>query len=150
MCGDEESVAQRQILIVDNDPIVALVTARGLQRLLAPNVHVTTMSSAGDARLHCLRETIDLLIIDPNPQSQATTALITMLHTNHPAVAVLVLTAYDTPRLRKQMQALGVEHYVAKPLELHQLAAAVCALLGMPSVLSDGQPILYQPADVGG
>ena len=36
-----------------------------------------------------------------------------------------LLTAYDTPRLRKQMHALGVRGYLAKPVELHELGALV-------------------------
>jgi DNA-binding NarL/FixJ family response regulator len=134
-------MAQRHILIVDHDPVAALVSAQGLQRLLAPDVQVTTAPSVSSAWLHCLREPTDLLIIDPSPQIQAATALITMLHANYPAVPVLVLTAYDTPRLQKQMQALGVQHYVAKPVEIRQLATTVSLLFEAPAVLSDQQRI---------
>ena len=141
-------MAQQQILIVDSDPVAALVTARGLQRLLAPNVQATTAPSVNAAQLHYRREAIDLLIIDPTPQVQAASALITMLHTDYPAVAVLVLTADDTPRLRKQMQVLGVQHYVAKPVELNQLATTVRMLFEMPTVLSDQRRIPCQPADI--
>ena len=130
-------MAQLQILIVDSDPVAALVSARGLQRLLAPDVQVTTAPSVDAAWRHCRHEPIDLLIIDPNPQTQATTALITMLRSDYPAVAVLVFPAYDTPRLQKQMRALGVQHYVAKPVELRQLATTVRLLFEMPPVLSD-------------
>ncbi len=121
-------MVQRHILIVDSDPVAALVTARGLQRLLALDVRVATASPASIAQRH---EPIDLLIIDPDLQFQEATALIGLLRTDLPAVEVLALVARDTPRLRKQMLALGVQHYIAKPVELHHLAGVVRALLGM-------------------
>jgi len=47
------------------------------------------------------------------------------LHADRPEVPVLVLTAYDTPRLRTQMRALGVQHYLAKPVDLQDLGKSV-------------------------
>jgi two-component system, OmpR family, response regulator len=140
-------MAQIHILIVDSDPVAALVSTRGLQRLLAPDVQVTTAPSVDAAWRHCLRKPIDLLIIDPNPHTQASTALITMLRADYPAVAVLVFPAYDTPRLRKQMRALGVQHYIAKPVELRQLATTVRLLFETPLAPSDQQRTCYSPSD---
>jgi DNA-binding NarL/FixJ family response regulator len=124
------------ILIVDNDPIVALVTQRGLERLLAADVEVTIAPSPGAAWLRCLRNTIDLVIVDPGPQSRSTVALIKALHEERPQVPVLALTAYDTPRLRSQLRSLGVQHYLAKPIELQDLAQTVRTALGMEGPVS--------------
>jgi DNA-binding NarL/FixJ family response regulator len=137
-------LSQQHIFIVDSDPVAALVTARGLQRLLAPDVQVTTVLSGGGDQLHALREPIDMLVIDPNPQIQEAAALIAALRAARPTMTVLVLAAYDTPGVRKQMQALGVQHYVAKPVEIYQLAATVRALLGMPAALP-AQPLTLSP-----
>jgi response regulator RpfG family c-di-GMP phosphodiesterase len=38
---------------------------------------------------------------------------------------MLVLTAYDSPLLRIQMQSLGVQHYLAKPVDLLDLEQVV-------------------------
>jgi len=113
-----------KILICDSDPAAALVTQHGLQRL-QPDSEVTTATSASDAWLRCLHESIDLLIIDPNPANGASSALIKALRTDRPDTDVLVLTAYDTPRLRTQMRALGVAHYLAKPVDLRELGHEV-------------------------
>ena len=121
-------MAPARILIFDADPAAALVTQHGLQRL-QPGAEVTSVPSASDAWLHCLHQPVDLLIIDPTPANSASSALIKALHTERPDTAVLVLTAYDTPRLRSQMRALGVSHYLAKPLELHELGREVGLLL---------------------
>jgi two-component system, OmpR family, response regulator len=116
---------QRQILIVDSDPSAALVTQRGLQMLLGGAAHVELASSPGAAWLRCVRDGVDLLIVDPSPQSRGASALIKALHEERPSIAVLVLTAYDTPRLRNQMRALGVRHYLAKPTDLLDLQQSV-------------------------
>jgi DNA-binding response OmpR family regulator len=117
-----------KILIFDGDPAAALVTQHGLQRL-QPNSEVLTATSAGDAWLSCLHQSIDLLIIDPSPANSASSALIKALRTDRPDTDVLVLTAYDTPRLRAQMRALGVVHYLAKPVDLRELGHEVGLLI---------------------
>ncbi len=121
-------MATAKILIFDSDPAAALVTQHGLQRL-QPGTEVTTATSAGDAWLSCLHQSVDLLIIDPSPANSAASALIKALRTDRPNTDVLVLTAYDTPRLRTQMRALGVEHYLAKPVDLRELAHEVGLLM---------------------
>jgi two-component system, OmpR family, response regulator len=117
-----------KILIFDSDPAAALVTQHGLQRL-QPGTEVTTATSAGDAWLSCLHDSVDLLIIDPNPANSASSTLIKVLRTDRPHTDVLVLTAYDTPRLRAQMRALGVVHYLAKPVDLRELGHEVGLLI---------------------
>jgi len=117
-----------KILIFDSDPAAALVTQHGLQRL-QPSTQVTTATSAGDAWLSCLHQSVDLLIIDPNPANSASSALIKALRIDRPDTDVLVLTAYDTPRLRAQMRTLGVAHYLAKPVDLRELGQKVGLLI---------------------
>jgi two-component system, OmpR family, response regulator len=113
------------VLIVDGDPTAALVTQRGLQRLLDTGADVQIAPTPGAAWLHCLREHIDVVIIDPNPDHGPASALLKALHADRPDVPVVVLTAYDTPRLRSQMRALGVRSYLAKPVDIEELGQAV-------------------------
>lgn len=115
----------RHIEIVDSDPTAALVTQRGLQILLNADAEVTVAPSPDAAWLHCMENAVDLLIVDPNPQSRAATSLVRALRAYRPQIPVLVLTAYDTPRLRSQMQTLGVQHYLAKPIDLLDLKQVV-------------------------
>ena len=121
-------MAPARILIFDSDPAAALVTQHGLQRL-QPGAEVTTVPSAGEAWLHCLHDRVDLLIIDPTPANSAAAGLIKALRAERPNTVVLVLTAYDTPRLRSQMRMLGVDHYLAKPLDLRELGREVGLLI---------------------
>ncbi len=120
-CG----AAVSHIIIVDDDPTAALVTQRGLQHILGSGTVVEQAPSAGAVWLACARGGIDLVIIDPGGRDQSGVMLIKALHHEHPGLTVLVLTAYDTPRLRKQMAALGVRGYLAKPVGLAELGALV-------------------------
>jgi len=61
------------------------------------------------------------------------------VRTFRPSIPVLVLTAYDTPGLRAKMRDLGVDKYVAKPIDLHDLLPVVTsALASLPPRLSPG------------
>jgi two-component system OmpR family response regulator len=126
------SAAVRHILIVDSEPAAALVTQRGLQRWLGPDVDVAIVP-AGVAWLRCLREPIDLVIIDPAPQDRAASALLKALREQCPKIALMVLTAYDTVGLRTQMRRLGVHQYLAKPATLDHLVQAVRVASGLES-----------------
>ncbi len=121
----------QHILVVDNDPVAAMVTQQGLQRLLGKDVEVALAPSPGAAWLRCMREAVDLLIVDPSPPSRAAAALIKALHDERPHIPVVVLTAYDTPRLRAQMKRLGVRHYLAKPVGLAELKNTVSGVLAL-------------------
>lgn len=118
-----------QILIVDSDPTAALVTQRGLQRVLESSAAVEIAPTPRAAWLRCLCEPVDMVIIDPNPEAGAAAALVKALHTDRPSIDVMVLTAYDTPRLRAQMRTLGVKSYLAKPVDLADLGHAVRTLI---------------------
>ena len=119
----------QHILVVDSDPVAAMVTQQGLQLLLGKDVEVSLAPSPGAAWLRCMRESVDLLIVDPSPPGRAAAALIKALHDERPHIPVVVLTAYDTPRLRSQMKRMGVRHYLAKPVELAELKNTVSGVL---------------------
>jgi DNA-binding response OmpR family regulator len=124
------------IAIVDSDPTVALVTQRGIERMLSVGVDVVVVPSPNAAKDYCLGNNVDLLIIDPGAQSQGTVAMLKSLHDQRPQVMVLALTAYDTPRLRTQLRQAGVVHYLAKPVEIHDLAQKVRAVLGIDGAVA--------------
>ncbi len=83
----------QHILVVDNDPVAAMVTQQGLQLLLGKDVEVSLAPSPGAAWLRCMRESVDLLIVDPSPPGRAAAALIKALHDERPHIPVVVLTA---------------------------------------------------------
>ena len=119
------------MLIVDSDAAAALVTQRGLQAAFGTAAEVTIAPSAGSAWLQCRRTNFDLVIVDPSPPDRAAGVLVKALRTERPDITVLVLAAMDTPGLRREMRALGVRHYFAKPLMIRELERGVRAALGL-------------------
>jgi DNA-binding NarL/FixJ family response regulator len=126
-----------QILIVDSYPPAALMTQHGFQRLLGPEAIVLIARSPGAAWLHCVRQRVDLLIVDPTLQNLAAMALLKAVREDQPQTAIMVLAAYDTPGLRHQMEAFSIRHYQAKPIMVSDLAAAVRVAVRMGPVRGD-------------
>lgn len=122
-----------RILILDNDRSASLITQRGLERAGATSVTTVTLPDA--AWRHALAHGLDLIIIDPGPIEQAAIGLLRALKVRYPHLPIIVLTAYDTPRLRQAMRKLNVNAYLAKPTELPMVASAVnSALQSYPMV----------------
>ncbi len=129
----------RYIRIVDNDPAAALVTQLGLQSRLKNGFEVAIATSHEPDQRYTIHSEffIDLVIVDPGAQSQAATRLVKSLQTSCPQTPVLVLTAYDSPRLRAQMRLLGIEYYLAKPIDLDDLERVVRVVLDTAQSTAD-------------
>lgn len=119
----------RQISIYDADPAAALITQRGLQTLLGERYDIVVAPTPNAAWLACAAGQVDLLIVDPSPYSSGVLSLLRAVNAYRPVIPILVLTAYDTPGLRVKMRDLGVERYVAKPIELRELLPIVLTAL---------------------
>jgi DNA-binding NarL/FixJ family response regulator len=119
----------RRVLIVDQDTTVALVTQHSLQAMLGKSAKIGMVSSARSAWVQCQHGEVDLVVIDPAPNDLAATLLMQELHEQYPKLPMIVLTAYDTPRLRAEMRALGVRYYLAKPALLRELERDIRAEL---------------------
>lgn len=119
------------VLIIDRDLPAALVTQRGLQRAVGASVDVDATPASAASWLRPGHAPLDLLILDPAPDSRAAAGLIKALRKLRPGLPVLVLTAYDTPRLRREMNELGVRDYLAKPVDLPELERRVRSMLGL-------------------
>jgi DNA-binding response OmpR family regulator len=122
-------MAPRQIHIVDDDPVAALITQRGLQTLLSGRSSVTVDPTPNAAWMACASYSVDLLIVDPSPHVSGVISLLRAVRTFRPSIPVLVLTAYDTPGLRAKIRGLGIDRYVAKPVDLQELLPTVSAAL---------------------
>ncbi len=143
--GKRLDMSLRRIFIIDVDPSAALVTQHGLQMLLGSDAEVSIAASADEALQYCKKGLVDLLIVDPRPHLPMI-ALLQALQAELPDLPVLVLTAYDTPRLRAQMRAYGVRHYLAKPVDLHDLRQMVHDMLVKISS-ANGHTVTPAPTD---
>jgi DNA-binding response OmpR family regulator len=119
----------RQIEICDDDQVAALITQRGLQRLLGDRYAISISPTPNAAWLACAHGNVDLLIVDPGSAGNSAGALVRAMHAFRPMTPILVLTAYDTPGLRTRMRDLGVSYYAAKPIDFKDLLPMVTSAL---------------------
>jgi DNA-binding response OmpR family regulator len=116
-------------LILDNDPAAASVTTHGLSRALGDTAEILAVNSADEAWAECQERPVSLLIVDPILAHQQISNIVGLVRNKFPRTEVLVLASHDTPRVRRAMRALGVNHYLAKPIDLPSITAEVRALL---------------------
>lgn len=117
------------ILLVDPDAGAAQVT-RALVARAVPDARLTLEPDALRAaqRLQSIRP--EVLIVDPSPAPFAGLELIRGAAALQPAVKIIVLTSQPTLGLRRQMDELGVAHYLEKPAPLS--IAALRAMFTRP------------------
>jgi DNA-binding NtrC family response regulator len=117
------------ILILDHDSAAANVTSLGLKHAFGTNAQVIIAHSPKTARHVYATQPIDMVIIDPLALATEMLRLLTDLQQNYPEIILLVLTSYDTPRARRQLSDLGIQHYLAKPIDLATVLPTVNQLL---------------------
>ena len=119
----------RQILCVDDDPVVLLTNAGLLERL----GYVVTSVDNGEQALAVLGTDparFDLVVTDHNMPGLSGLDLARVLATRAPALPVLICSGYIDADLCRQADALGVRGLVRKQYTVDDLGAAVQRALG--------------------
>lgn len=115
------------ILLVEDNAINQLVAKRLLER----RGHAVTAVDSGQAALEMLRETsYDCVLMDvemPGLNGLETLAMLRDATKFGPtaAVPVVALTAHAVKGYRERMLAAGFDDYVAKPIDMRELTAAL-------------------------
>lgn len=113
------------VLIYDPDVVAAFVTQRGLQTLLGSEWIVDVVYPLNEVWRRCAQSAIDALIVDPGPSSQLPLSQLHAIHKTCPHLPIIVLTAYDKPRIQRSLSTIPVETYLVKPIDIAQVADAV-------------------------
>src|SRR5262245_46617633 len=118
-----------QIMIVDNSLAAAEVTRGGLVRMLGAGLVVVVAPSIEQAWTACVDGEVTVLIVEPSPLNPGALKLLERIRAEALSLSIVVLASYDTPRVRKEISALGIRRYLAKPAELPLLADHVWGAL---------------------
>jgi DNA-binding NarL/FixJ family response regulator len=116
------------ILIVDANTSAAHVT-RGVIARTLPGATVEVVPTLAAAKLLLQLQPHDMLILDPSPDTLADAQFLQALKEDLPAAHVMVLCSAPTPALRRQMEAVGVDVYLEKPVVLSQFAQKLRSIL---------------------
>lgn len=118
-----------QILIADDHPLFRLALTQAL-RAIAPDAALVEADSLAAARAQLeARHDIDLVLLDLHlPDSHGLMGL-AELRAEHPAVAVVMISANEDPAVIRRALAFGAAGYIPKGASLDELAGALRAVL---------------------
>jgi len=111
-----------RVLVVEDDATAAMLLARGLGRHA---YQVRTAASIEQALEHSAGWRPHAAILDLKLGRDSGLALLPRLVQRHPGIRVLVLTGYASITTAVQAIKLGASDYLAKPVEVTQIVAAL-------------------------
>jgi two-component system, OmpR family, response regulator len=117
-----------RILMVEDDGTIAHLIAIAMQTLDVPH-HLDQAFSAEEALTLWHKQPYDLLLTDYNLRGMNGLALVETLKQEGFTTPMVLFTAYDTPRIRKEAQRLGVSAFISKPFFLDEFVNTARAFL---------------------
>jgi CheY-like chemotaxis protein len=120
--------ATLRILLVEDDGGIAQVIKIGLQDLGMP-YHLDHALTAEEGFDLWQRQSYDLVLTDYNLRGKNGLDLITQIKADNAVVPTVLVTAYDTPKLRREARLIGIAEFVAKPFFVDQFTQLVRTLL---------------------
>jgi DNA-binding NtrC family response regulator len=122
-------VADRRILVVDDEPIV---TASCRRVLAEAGYKVDTAATGRDGLSRAAGENFDLVVADLRLPDLDGMELVRTLRSKRWAVAVVIITGYGSVPSAVEAMKLGVSEYIQKPFTPEQITEAVSNALGTP------------------
>ena len=114
-------MSSRILIVEDNE-----VFRRPLQQALeAAGFEVIAVPSAEDALDVLDGSTVDLLLTDHRLPGMNGVQLLTRIKATHPALAIVVMTAYGTIESAVEARRAGADDYLEKPFEVPDLLRAL-------------------------
>jgi CheY-like chemotaxis protein len=116
------------ILVVDDHPGILAILHR-LLREFASTYEIVPFSDGEAALAHARQRVIPLVFTDYHMPVMTGLELATALKTATPDMCVTMITAYDTPELRRRARACGVDYFLPKPFPFDDLEQIVRKVL---------------------
>ncbi len=113
----EKKSAGKNILIVDDEKLFLKSVADGLKAYEKKHKFRTLTAANGKEALAILDASeISLLVTDLRMPEMDGLALISHVHNHFPLIPVIVMTAFGSPEIEKQVKKMGILHYLEKPV----------------------------------
>lgn len=111
-----------RILVVDDEENARI----GLKKLLSRDgFQVATVANGFEALAHLDQQPVDLVITDINMPEMNGLVFLRELNRFHPAVNVIMVTAYGGVESYLEAMNLGAFEYLNKPIKLEELRAVM-------------------------
>lgn len=119
---------EKRILIVDDEPQVALALSRALQHPLGGQFKVEISPVAEMALKKLRQEQYDLIITDLRMSGMGGLELLQHARQLNPEARTMLITAYGSREIQNTARGLGAE-YLAKPFGLQEFISTVAKIL---------------------
>ncbi|MEI6613281.1 MAG: response regulator [Chrysiogenales bacterium] len=114
--------AVKNVLIVDDEKLFIKSIADGLKAYEKKHHFKMLSAQNGQEALKCFKaHDIDLLITDLRMPEMDGITLIAHVHNQYPVVPIIVMTAFGSPQIEKQIKNMGILHYLEKPIGFDEL-----------------------------
>lgn len=117
-------MAEKLILLIEDDAVFAQVMTRALERRDFAVVHAADLDAA---RLAIASHSHDYAIVDLNLAGHSSLELIPLLKEKQPASPILMLTGYASIATAVEAIKLGADNYLAKPADANDILSALTA-----------------------
>jgi two-component system, response regulator RegA len=136
----EGAVSDERILVLEDDPFIAAMYGRALRR---DGIDVTVCTTFKDARQQLKREQPTTLLTDVRVGEYNGLQLAWLFRAQSPEGRIVVVTGYDDPVIRQEVERLGGE-FLLKPVDMRTLKVALCCappLDGIDEVFPAGKRV---------
>lgn len=107
----------KNILIVDDEKLFLKSVADGLKAYEKKHKFRTLTAANGREALAILNANeISLLVTDLRMPEMDGLALISHVHNQFPLMPIIVMTAFGSPEIERQVKKMGILHYLEKPV----------------------------------
>jgi len=124
----EGGIILQRVLIVEDHESLAWALQDGLERL--PSCSVAVAHRGDQAIELLLNHSFDLLIADYQMPGMDGIALASKVRRLYPEMAIIMLTAYASDRLREQAARMSIRCILEKPVRLADIRSAAVGALG--------------------
>ena len=127
----KDKAAVKNVLIVDDEKLFIKSIADGLKPYEKKNKFKILSAANGEEALQVLQNNeIALLVTDLRMPKMDGITLIAHTHNQYPEVPVIVMTAFGSPQIEKQVKDLGILHYLEKPIGFEEFRDHILNKLG--------------------
>jgi Response regulator containing CheY-like receiver, AAA-type ATPase, and DNA-binding domains len=136
------------ILLVDDDRILATTLSHGLRKAMGKNISVVFCASGPEASALLATQTFDLVISDFHMVGISGLELLKQIRQDHPKTSLVLITAYGTDALEQEVHRLEIG-YITKPFELPSLVQLIQNLIQLKETIDKKENVPPNPIREG-